>query len=291
MSRGNYTLPAERLHFLDEEPELETQELGDGLFTISDGKYRTVYVLGEREAFAWDTLGSPGRARAYARAVGGPIRTIVYSNDHLDRSGFSADLAADAKVLAHERCAKVVELRQADGQRPATRRFGDREQLQAAGAQLIFPGPVSATGNVATYFPGRRVLYFPDTVIENARYSMLPDWNIHNFSPSLRSLLELDFDTFVPGRWGLMTKAGFERGIDFLDAVHATAQLAFAESVAVWMYDAITEYAKGKLAGDWGHLDGFDDDIGIMTFRMAHHYLMGGYSTEDTPAGKLQPLA
>ena len=169
---------------------------------------------------------------------------------------------------------------------PATETFLDEREVGPA--RVLFPGLTSASGNVASYFPEQRVLYAPDTVLPNARYSMLPDWHIRNFSDSLRSLLELDFDTFVPGRYEVMTRAEFERGIDFLDAVHDAAQHAFAESVAVWLFDAMDGFVKERLAGEWGSLDGFGEHVGIMAFRIAHHYLTGGWSTEDTAAARPQ---
>jgi hypothetical protein len=153
---------------------------------------------------------------------------------------------------------------------------------------MFFPGLTSATGNVVSHFPEHGVLYAPETVLPNARYSMLPDWHIRNFSASLRSLLELDFETFVPGRYEVMTRSEFERGIDFLDAVHEAAQRAFAESVAVWMFDAMEGFVKERLGEEWSSLDGFDDHVGIMAFRIAHHYLTGGWSTEETAAGRPQ---
>jgi hypothetical protein len=285
--RGRYTLPAERLAFLDAEPELDVRELGDGLWTISDGSYRTVFADGENGVVAWDTLSTPGAARAYRQAIGREIATVVYSNDHLDRSGWCSELAPGAERIAHAWCATVVARRGADGQLPATRTFdGGEERLGAA--RLIFPGLTSATGNIATFFPEQRVLYAPETVLPNARYSMLPDWHIRNFSPSLRSLLELDFDTFVPGRYGVMSRDELVRGIDFLDAVHEAAQHAFAESVAVWLFDAMEGFVKERLAAEWAGLDGFDDNVGIMAFRIAHHYLTGGWSTEDSAAGRPQ---
>ena len=284
--RGAYTLPAERLGFLEETPELAVDELGDGLWTVTDGKHRTVFAECEGRAIVWDTLSTPGGARAYRDAVAREIATVVYSNDHLDRSGWASELAPSAERVAHEWCARVVELRGADGQPAPTRTFTD--ELTLGPARLVFPGLVSASGNVATHFPAQRVLYAPDTVLPNARYSMLPDWHVREFSPSLRSLLALDFDTFVPGRYGVMSRADFERGIDFLDAVHEMAQRAFAESVAVWLFDAMDGYVKERLSADWGDLDGFDDHVGIMAFRIAHHYLTGGWSTEDTPVARPQ---
>lgn len=284
--RGRYTLPAERLGFLYEEPEVEVRELDAGLWTAAANGYRTVFADGDDGVIAWDTLATPGAAVAYCRAIGRPISTVVYSNDHLDRSGWASELAPEAERVAHEWCAAVVALRGADGQLPVTRTVaGAGEELGPA--RLVFPGLTSATGNLASYFPEQRVLYAPDTVLPNARYSFMPDWHVRNYSASLRSLLALDFDTFVPGRYGVMTRAEFERGIDFLDAVHEAAQLAFAESVAVWLFDAIDAYVKERLAS-WSELDGFDEHVGLMAFRIAHHYLTGGWSMEDTAAGRPQ---
>jgi hypothetical protein len=284
--RGRYTLPAERLAFLEAEPEVQVTQLGDGLWTVGDGKHRTVFADGADGAIAWDTLATPGAARAYRTAIGRPIATVVYSNDHLDRSGWSRELAPDAERVAHEWCAQVVALRGADGQLPVTRAFLEPQAIGPA--RVFFAGLTSASGNVVSHFAGHGVLYAPDTVLPNARYSMLPNWHIRNFSGSLHSLLELDFDTFVPGRGDVMTRAEFERGIAFLDAVHDAAQHAFAESVAVWMFDAIDAFVKQRLAADWSSLDGFDDNVGIMAFRIAHHYLTGGWSTEDTAAARPQ---
>ncbi|HEY5295511.1 MAG TPA: hypothetical protein VIJ70_08555, partial [Gaiellaceae bacterium] len=206
----------------------------------------------------------------------------------LDRSGWCSELAPAAERVAHEWCAHVVELRGADGQLPVTRTFA--HDTVVGPAELVFPGPISGTGNVATYFPEQRVLYAPDTVLPDARYSMLPDWHIANFSTSLHSLLALDFETFVPGRGEVMTRQEYARGVAFLDAVHDEAQRAFAESVAVWLFDAIEGFVKGRLADEWSDLEGFDDHVGIMAFRVAHHYLTGGWSVEDTAAGRPQGL-
>ena len=62
--RGRYTLPAERLPFLEREPELRVDELGPGLWTVGGGGYRTVFAEGEHGVVAWDTLATPGAARA-----------------------------------------------------------------------------------------------------------------------------------------------------------------------------------------------------------------------------------
>ena len=92
-------------NFLSAEPEMTTEQWSDRLWTTSDGKYRTVFVEADSTVVAFDTLGTPARARAYraeiARAIPGkPIGTIIYTHDHLDHAGFAADFAPAATIVA-----------------------------------------------------------------------------------------------------------------------------------------------------------------------------------------------
>jgi glyoxylase-like metal-dependent hydrolase (beta-lactamase superfamily II) len=111
--------------YLSAPANLTSEQLSDRLWTTTDGKYRTVFVEADNSVIAFDTFGTPARARAYAAEIarvipGKPISTIIYSHDHLDHAGFAADLAADANIVADEMTAKVVAMRGADGQLPVT---------------------------------------------------------------------------------------------------------------------------------------------------------------------------
>ena len=109
--RGIFTLDVVE-PYLAAEAELEVTELGAGLWTATDGTYRTMFMDAGDSVIAWDTFQTPGRARSYAKAIARtipdkPIEWIVYSNDHLDRTGFAADLAPNAERIADHRCAEL----------------------------------------------------------------------------------------------------------------------------------------------------------------------------------------
>ena len=92
-NRGLFTLDAAQA-YLAKEPEMVTEQLSERLFTVSDGQVRTIFLAGENSVIAFDTFGTPGRARAYGKAIaaaipGKPIGTIIYSHDHLDHAGFA----------------------------------------------------------------------------------------------------------------------------------------------------------------------------------------------------------
>lgn len=277
--------------YLSKEPVLKVERLVEGLWTVSDGVYRALFAEGRGSVVAFDTLGTPGCARAYRKAIaeilpGKPVQTIVYSHDHLDHTGYGADLAPSAEVIADEMAARVIALRKADRQLQPTRAVkGKRTAVEIDGVafELLNPGPTHGTGNVAAYFHERKLLFMSDTILGNARYGLLPDYHVANFVRFMRGFLELEFDTFVPGRYQVMNREQFQRGCNYFEALQESTQQAFAEGIPVWTYDAMAAYVKQRLQPRFGDLDGFEKHVGVTAFRIVHHYLMGGWGLEDTP--------
>jgi glyoxylase-like metal-dependent hydrolase (beta-lactamase superfamily II) len=293
-NRGLFTLDAAQA-YLSVEPEMTTEKLSDRLFTVTDGQVRSIFLEGDSSVIAFDTFGTPGRARAYGKAIaeavpGKPISTIIYSHDHLDHAGFAADLAPAAEIIADELCAKVIKLREAEGQLQATRVLtGERNELTIDGVELVLlnPGPTHGTGNLAAYFAEEKTFFSSDTILANARYGFMPDYHFCNFVRYMRGFLELDWDRFVPGRYGTTDRAGYERGVDFIEAVMIECQNAFVNFVPIWAYEPMKGYCIGQLAERFGDLEGFEGHVGQMAIRIVHHYLMGGWGLEDTPEPRL----
>ncbi|MEE8056500.1 MAG: MBL fold metallo-hydrolase [Pseudomonadales bacterium] len=288
-NRGMFTLDTAQA-YLAAEPEMETTQLFDRLWTISDGVYRTIFIEGDNAVIAFDTFGTPGRARAYRHAVevampGKSIKTVIYSHDHLDHSGFAADLAPDAEIIADEICAKVIKLRQAEGQLQPTRVLtGEKNAITVDGVELVLlnPGPTHGSGNIAAYFGDMKLFFSSDTILPNANYGLMPDYHLRNFVGFMRGFLELEWDTFVPGRYQVTDRTQFIKGCDFIAAVQEACQRAFVEFVPIHSYEPMQGYVSAKLQERFADLDGFEDHIGQMAMRVVHYYLMGGWGLEDT---------
>jgi glyoxylase-like metal-dependent hydrolase (beta-lactamase superfamily II) len=291
LNTGLFTAANAR-EYLEREPKMTVDRVAGRIWTACDGVRRTVFLEGDSSVVAFDTFGTPGAARAYRNAVeaaipGKAIKTVIYSHDHLDHAGFAADFAPGAEIIADEMCAKVIRLRQAKGQRMPTQELrGARNEMAIDGLRftLLNPGPTHGTGNLGAYFAEEKLLFSSDTILPNARYGFMPDYHLCNFTRFMRGFLELDWQTFVPGRYEVTDRACFERGCDFIEAVQQESQRAFAEFVPIWVMDAMQGYVGGKLAARFGDMDGFNEHIGMVALRIVHHYLMGGYSLEDTPA-------
>jgi glyoxylase-like metal-dependent hydrolase (beta-lactamase superfamily II) len=268
---------------------VSAEQLADGVFTVTAGDHRALFVASDQGVVALNSFGSTDATRAYLEAiesVGGrraPDAAIA-TTDHLDHSGNTAGLGQHVEVVAHELCAAVMERRSAPGQRRADRLIrGDGEELELRGVrfELLYPGPTQGTGNLAVHLPEWRVLFLAGPRAD-ARYGLLPDFHLRHVTRIWRELAGLDVDIVVPARGPLMTTAQLARAADYIEGVKAAAQQAFAEGVPIWVIQQMEPFVAERLRDRFGELDGFDRHIGITSIRVVHHYLMGGWGMEDT---------
>lgn len=275
-------------------PTLTYEPLAERLWTISDGTYRTVLAEGDRSAIAFDTFYSPGSATAYRQAVGRllqhrPIETIVYSHDHLDHTGFGSVLAPGARVIAHEAAARVIEARGADGQLVPTDCWsGERRELVVDGVEmeLVYPGATHGNGNVAALFREARVLFMVDTVAPGVGYTFLPDWHVDSYLPSLRRVLDLEWDRFVPGHFWPIGRREFAEAVAWWEALVETAHAAHAAGVEPDDLHAARAIVDERLRPAWGHLFRFEEYAALNLMRFLLHVRTGGWGLEDCGAGE-----
>lgn len=272
--------------------------LRDNIWTVSEGIYRSIFVEGEKSVIAFDTFSTPGGARAFAGAIqrvfpGKPVRTVVYSHDHLDHSGYAADLAPEAEIVAHDYCDRVIRARGSDGQSPATEVWrGERKAFRIDGVdfELIYPGPTHGDGNVAAYFPASRVLFMVDTVIPGVGYTFFPDWHLSPYVPVMRRFLGLDWDTFVPGHFWVTDRDGFVDNLDYYDKMAEFAQAALGAGVDVDDYRDVVRFTERHLRPAYGHYFRFDEYAAMNLCRYMTHFLTGGWGIEGNLAPDTSPL-
>lgn len=265
----------------------------DKIWSVSEGIYRTIFLEGKKGTIAFDTLMTPGTARAYAAAVGRcfprkPIHTIIYSHDHLDHTGYAADLAPDAEIIAHGLCDKVVRARQSDGQLPASEVWqGERQAYAIDGTyfELLYPGPTHGDGNVAAYFPQSRLLFMVDTVIPGVGYTFFPDWHLAPYVPSMKRFLSLDWDVFIPGHFWIIDRQGFIDNLDFYDRMAEVAQQALFDGLDPNNFADVIQYTQKNLADPFGRLFRFEEYCAMNLCRYMQHFLTGGWGIE----GNIKP--
>ena len=272
--------------------------LGGPLWTASDGIYRSIFLEGDEGAIAFDTFWSPAAAGSYRTAIERvlpkrDIHTVVYSHEHLDHCGFAYDLSPDAEVIAHESAAEVIRARESDGQKVPTQTWsGEQHSLSVDGVEieLINPGPTHGNGNVAAWFPEHGVLYMVDTVIPGVGYTFFPDWHLSSYLDSMRRLEALEWDTFVPGHFWPVDRAGFHDNLAYFERLAEAAQQALVDGVDPDVYADVDSWAKERLRPELGRLFRFDEYIGMNLMRYMAHFRTGGWGLEDATAPSDRPL-
>jgi hypothetical protein len=115
------------------------EELGKGLYLITDGGYQSVFVVYETGVVVIDAppLYSKKIRRAIAEVSGQPITHIIYSHFHKDHFGGTADIVVGRPTIIAQEETKRLLLRARDPNRPLpTLTFKDRYTLKV-GSQVL----------------------------------------------------------------------------------------------------------------------------------------------------------
>ncbi|MEE8495117.1 MAG: MBL fold metallo-hydrolase [Xanthomonadales bacterium] len=270
----------------------------DNIWSVSEGIYRTIFLKGNKGVVAFDTLTTPGTARAYAAAVGrvfpkNPIHTIVYSHDHLDHTGYAADMAPESHIIAHDLCDRVIRARRSDGQLPATEVFNEeRKSFEIDGNyfELIYPGPTHGDGNIAVYLPQSKVLFMVDTVIPGVGYTFFPDWHLVPYVPVMKRLLSLDWDLFIPGHFWITDRKGFIESLDYFDRMSDIAQQAVISGLDPHDFAEVKKYTEANLVQAFGDLFRYGEYCAMNLSRYMQHFLTGGWGIEGNWQADTTPL-
>jgi len=270
----------------------------DNIWSASEGIYRTVFLEGQKGSIAFDTLTTPGTARAYGGAIGRvfpnkPIHTIIYSHEHLDHTGYAADLAPKADIIAHDYANRVIVARQSDGQLPATEVWhGERKAYSIDGCdfELIYPGPTHGDGNIAAYSPQSGVLFMVDTVAAGVGYCYLMDWHMAHYVDVMRRFLSLDWEIFIPGHFWIIDRQQFIDILNYWEHQIEFAQQAVIDGVDPHDWTGLNKYTDEKLGPTDRDKFRYFEYAAINLSRYMQGYLSGGWGIEGNMTPDLSPL-
>ena len=144
-----------------------------------------------------------------------PIKYVLNTHHHSDHAGSNADFMADAEVIAHKNArANIVRNNQPGAPRII---FADETAVYLGGAEAraIHFGRGHTNGDAIIYFPDLRTVHTGDLFIFGDRLdgsTLAPFWDFGNggsaaeWPATLNGLLELVFDTVIPGHGPVLTK-------------------------------------------------------------------------------------
>lgn len=211
----------------------EVEDLGEGLHTLRWMSYRTLWLESGGRATVFDPLNRDAarQIRAHLAERGVAIERVVYSHGHRDHVSGAGALGDVPAILAHRGTARDIALRGYADVTAPTEVFEEDEHVMSVGDEpirLIRLRGAHTDALVVAYFPRRRLLYAVDLVWPDQLPPPAAPLSYSGVERALDRLLELDFDTFVPGHGRVATRREVERYREFLRDLRAEFRAAMA---------------------------------------------------------------
>ena len=240
------------------------EQLGDGLYMITDNAYQSIFMVYEDGVVVVDA--PPSYAAHIAKGIrevsDKPVTHLVYSHSHVDHIAGAKSLGSVPTIVAQEETKRLLE-RARDPNRPhPTVTFGDRYVLKAGSQvlELTYHGDAHEPGNIFIYAPKQQTLMVVDMVFPGwmpwRRFAVAHD--VPGYFAQVEEIRKVPFKTFVGGhvaRTG--TPADVERQIQFMGDLKAAASRALAATKPGEGLDAAT------FSNPWAMFDDYIDRVAI----------------------------
>ena len=183
------------------------QNLGKGLFMITDNAYQSMFMVYETGVVVIDA--PPAFAqyipKAIAEVTSKPITHLIYSHSHTDHIGGTRtlNLNKNAVIIAHEETRRLL-LRAKDPNRPPpTITFKDKYVLKVGTQtlELSYHGNAHEPGNICVYAPAQKTLMVIDVVFPGwmpwRRFALAQD--IPAYFAQVAEINQMKWNTLVSG--------------------------------------------------------------------------------------------
>ena len=205
--------------------ELTLVPVRDRIFMIRNASSGNVTVLVGDDAviliddkFAQDHDGIMELVRSITDA---PIHYVINTHLHPDHVGGNPALQAlGADVVASENARRIMAERQAPGLPNVTMEDFLRIYLDDMPIDLHYYGRGHTDGDIVVYLPEERLLIAGDLFALYGPYQPVIDYSsggsLRDWTRTLERVMQLDFDTVIPGHSGLTDRATMQGFIDEL---------------------------------------------------------------------------
>jgi glyoxylase-like metal-dependent hydrolase (beta-lactamase superfamily II) len=240
------------------------QDLGDGLYMVTDNIYQSMFLVYDKGVVVADA--PPNYAgkipQAIAEVTDKLITHLIYSHSHTDHIGGAKSLGGSPVIIAHEETLRLLE-RAADPNRPLpTQTFVTQYNLTIGGKalELSYHGDAHEPGNIFIYAPKQRVLMAVDLVFPGwmpwRRFAIAHD--VPGYFEQVALLRTLPWRTLVGGH---VARTGTHADVDL--------QAEFMADLRKAASDALTSTQPGvgldplDAGNPWAGYDNYIDRVAL----------------------------
>jgi cyclase len=210
-------------------PPLSVRPIHGGVYyTVGGVGSDTGFIVGKDGVIVVDAKMTAASAQEMlaeiAKITPKPVTTVILTHSDGDHVNGLAGFPAGLTIIAQENCKKEME-ESANSKNPAppdrlpTKTVGDEENLTINGVKLtlLHYAPAHTSGDLMVYLPDQRIVFAGDIIATSQAYTLI-HLNKHGSSEgwiqTVKGLLSLDADAYVPGHGDLQTKADVQQRLD-----------------------------------------------------------------------------
>ncbi len=211
------------------------QDLGRGLYMITDNVYQSMFMVYDSGVVVIDAPPSFAAhiPQAIAAITSKPVTHLIYSHSHTDHIGGARALGGHPVIIAQNETLRLLK-RDADPNRPLpTVTFADHYTLRLGDQVLDLSnhGSGHEPGNIFISAPAQRVLMVVDVVFPGwmpwRRFAVAQD--VLGSMAQVEEIRALDWDTFVGGH---VARTGTHADVDLQSEFYRDLKQAAATALA-----------------------------------------------------------
>ena len=254
--------PQARGPAIDQARGYRLQNLGDGLYMVTDNIYQSMILVYDKGVVVVDTppTFSARLPQAIAEVTDRPVTHVVYSHAHKDHIGGTRGLGGNPIIVAHEETLRLLQ-RDADPDRPLpTVTFKDKYSLRVGGKvlELSYHGNGHAPGNIFISAPKQKVLMVVDVVFPGwmpwRRFAVAQD--VLGSMAQVEEIRRMEWETLVAGH---VERAGTHADVELQSAFYADLKQAAATALATTKPGEAVNPADMK--NPWAVFDNYIDRV------------------------------
>jgi glyoxylase-like metal-dependent hydrolase (beta-lactamase superfamily II) len=256
--------PSARGPAIDPAKGYRLQDLGDGLYMVTDNIYQSMFLVYDRGVVVADA--PPNYAaripEAIAEVTDKPVTHVIYSHSHIDHIGGVTALGGNPIIIAQQETLGLLK-RAADPKRPLpTVTFEQRHVLTVGGKvlELSYHGDAHEPGNIFIYAPKQRVLMVIDLVFPGwmpwRRFAVAHD--VPGFFAQVELIRTLPWVTLVGGH---VARTGTHADVDLQAEFMRDLKQAAATALATTQPGVGLNPQDG--ANPWAGYDNYIDRVAL----------------------------
>ena len=204
---------------------LAVHTLKDNISWIEGGGGNTGVIVGQNGVIIIDTKTTAAAGKEIlddvAKLTPKPVTHVLITHSDGDHVGGLSSFPKGLTIIAQENCKKEMEAsltskNPAPSDHVPTKTVGNKESLTIDGVrfQLFHWVPAHTSGDMVVYLPDQKVVFTGDIVATQTPYPrihMEKNGSSEGWITTMKGVLALNADNFVPGHGDLQTKADLQK--------------------------------------------------------------------------------